>query len=120
MNIHGKHLKIDGTENKIKYSLRKGCSFHFSIICQFSEMCIRPLPLFQLHVLIAGGVQLGLLFFSMILIVGIARKLTCLIIPWLVVYGLTQVAILASVILCVIYLPGYFKVSYVATEALVK
>ena len=39
------------------------------------------------------------------------RKLTCLIIPWLVVFGLTQVAVLASVILCVIYLPGYFKVS---------
>ena len=78
------------------------------------------LPLSQLHVLIAGGVQLGLLFFSMILIVGIARKLTCLIIPWLVVYGLTQVAILASVIICVIYLPGYFKVSWIMKEALAK
>ena len=47
MNIHGKHLKIDRIENKIKFSLLKGCSFYFLMNCKFSEMCIRPIILRQ-------------------------------------------------------------------------
>ena len=64
----------------------------------------------QLHILISGGIQLGLLVLSMLLLIGIARRVKCLFIPWLIIFGLTQMAILGSVLACVIYLPSDFKV----------
>jgi hypothetical protein len=67
--------------------------------------------LFQLHILISGGIQLGLLVVSMMLVIGIARRVKCLFIPWLLIFGLTQLAILGSVLACVIYLPSDFKVN---------
>jgi hypothetical protein len=36
-----------------------------------------------------------------------------------VVFGLTQLAILGSVLACVVYLPGYFKVSVPATHVII-
>jgi hypothetical protein len=65
----------------------------------------------QLHILITVGIELGLLIASMVLLIGIARRVKCLIIPWLVIFGLLQVAILSAVLCCVLYLPGMFKVS---------
>jgi hypothetical protein len=68
--------------------------------------------LFQLHILISGGIQLGLLVVSMMLLIGIARRVKCLFIPWLLIFGLTQMVILGSVLACVIYLPSDFKVNH--------
>jgi len=55
---------------------------------------------------------LGLLVVSMMLVIGIARRVKCLFIPWLLIFGLTQLAILGSVLACVIYLPSDFKVTF--------
>ena len=58
----------------------------------------------QFHLLIAIGVQFFLLFPTVLMVIGAAKRIRCLMVPYLVVFGLAQIGLLVAVVACVLYL----------------
>ena len=76
--------------------------------------------------MVACGVQFLLLFPTIFLIIGAAKKIRCLMLPYLVLFGLGQIGLFLAIIACVLYLPivsGQIAfscaVAVTATEALI-
>eukprot|EP00092_Neocalanus_flemingeri_P093196 GFUD01118430.1.p1 GENE.GFUD01118430.1~~GFUD01118430.1.p1 ORF type:complete len:207 (-),score=68.49 GFUD01118430.1:121-687(-) len=65
------------------------------------------------HSLIAVGVQAGLVPLTVCLLVGITKKRRFLMLPWLTVWGLGLVAGIVGAVLCVIKIPGMYKLTAV-------
>ena len=69
------------------------------------------------HILVSLAVQLLLAIASSLLIAGAARRARFLLLPWLVIFGLLQVAVVVSVVLCVVSLPDHAKILAAAVAA---
>lgn len=65
-------------------------------VCPFS---------FQSHIIIGGVVELALIFPCILLVIGAAKRIRCLMMPFLIVFGMIQLILMISVLACVIYLP---------------
>ena len=66
-------------------------------------------PFFQFHILISAALQLLLIFPTIILVIGASRRIRFLLLPWLIVFGIFQLFLLLSILLCVLNLPAEFK-----------
>ena len=64
---------------------------------------------FQLHVLIAGSIQLLLLPATILLLIGAITRTRWLLLPWLTLFALFQLSVLFSVIACILWLPKSYK-----------
>ena len=64
---------------------------------------------FQLHVLIAGSIQLLLLPATILLLIGAISRTRWLLLPWLTLFALFQLCVLFSVIACILWLPKSYK-----------
>ena len=69
---------------------------------------------FQFHILISTCLQLILIFPTIILVIGASRRIRFLLLPWLIVFGIFQLVLLLSILLCVTNLPAEFKMLSVA------
>ena len=65
--------------------------------------------MFQLHVLIAGAIQLLLLPATILSLIGAITRTRWLLLPWLTLFALFQLSVLFSVIACVLWLPKTYK-----------
>lgn len=70
---------------------------------------LRREQVLEYHILIASGLEVVLIIPVILLIIGASRKIRCLLLPYLVIFGLAQIAILCGVLACVIYLKVDFK-----------
>ena len=52
----------------------------------------------QFHILIASGLEVVLLFPTILLIVGASKRIRCLLLPFLVLFGLAQIAIMGAIL----------------------
>lgn len=71
----------------------------------------------QFHIIVGGGIELALLFPTIFLLIGACRKIRCLMLPFLVLFGIAQLFIMASILACVFYLPSPAKPLAVAVTA---
>jgi len=77
---------------------------------RFQIMIYFKTQLLQVHILAALGVQIGLGLASLMLLIGICKRIRCLILPWLIIFIPFQMILLMSVLASVIYLPPDLKV----------
>lgn len=63
----------------------------------------------ELHVLIAGSIQLLLLPATILLLIGAISRTRWLLLPWLTLFALFQLCVLFSVIACILWLPKSYK-----------
>lgn len=85
--------------------LRAPCSFFFEF-------------LFQFHVAIAGSLELLFLVASAFLVAGLAKRIRWLLLPWLILFGVLQMGVIAAVPLIVLQLPKNLKLISVGAAAL--
>lgn len=50
-------------------------------------------------------VELVLIFPCLLLVIGAAKRIRCLMMPFLIVFGMIQLILMISILACVIYLP---------------
>ncbi|TRY69324.1 hypothetical protein TCAL_03230 [Tigriopus californicus] len=63
----------------------------------------------SLHVLIAMVIQILLLFPTLLLIIGASKRMRFLLLPWLIIYGILQLCLLAGMFLSVTHLTDEMK-----------
>ena len=71
----------------------------------------------QFHIIIAGGIELILLMPTISLVIGATKRIRCLMLPYLVLFGIAQIFIMASILACVVFLPAEAKPLAIAVTA---
>ncbi len=74
--------------------------------------------IFQFHIIIAGCIELFLTFPTIMLLIGAEKKIRCLMLPHLVIFGLAQMLIMVSILACVFLLPASSKLLSLAVLAI--
>ena len=72
--------------------------------------------------MIAGAIEAAFLLPTLFLIIGAAKRIRWLMIPWLVLMGVGQAGILLGIFACVLWMPSWYKLAALgvaATEAFV-
>ncbi len=67
--------------------------------------------------MVSFALQLLFLVPTCLMLAGAARRARFLLLPWLVVFGLLQVALVVAVVMCVVSLPDKVKVLGAAVAA---
>lgn len=97
--------------------------FVFTRIYNRSDwLWLRQSNALSFHVLIAMVIQMLFLFPSLLLIIGASKRMRFLLLPWLIIYGLLQICLLAGMFLSVTHLPGetkLFSLAFAAVEAFI-
>ena len=75
------------------------------------------LILFQVHILISAGIEAAFLLPTVFLIIGAAKRVRWLMIPWLVLSGIGQIGLLLGIFACVIWMPNWYKLAALGVAA---